>query len=134
MRWQSVGALSVMTGMAMMGCGEITAPDIGEGIIGRWTWVESTGGIAGLTRTPASTGETRSLRFDGSFAESFRDGELQRRDGYSLNRIGGTEGFQIIYHGPLAPFASQAVELRADTLVLIDPCCDGFTSRYERSK
>lgn len=133
MRWHAVHAMSVLTGMALLGCGEITAPDVDRGILGRWTWVESTGGIAGITQTPSSTGETRSLRFDGSVVETFRDGQLLRTDAYSIRRTTDREGFEIVYQGSAAAFPSQDVDLQDHTLVLVDPCCDGFTSRYQRA-
>ena len=46
--------------------------------------------------------------------------------------VAGTETFQITYEDGGSAFDVQMAELRADTLILTDPCCDGFTSKYVR--
>ena len=40
-------------------------------IVGTWTWVESTGGIGGVTKTPENSSETWTIEFrkDGTFRE-----------------------------------------------------------------
>ena len=134
MGWQAAGALSVMTGLAMLGCGSVTGPDLDEQIVGQWEWIESTGGIAGMTLTPASTGETRALRFDSERVSSFRNDSLVATQRYTLALVAGTDTWTIDYLDAGSAFEMQTAELRADTLVLTDPCCDGFVSRYLRDR
>jgi hypothetical protein len=52
-----------MAGMTFVGHDDPSAPGSQESLVGSWIWVESTGGFAGMTRTPASTGETLTLAF-----------------------------------------------------------------------
>lgn len=54
-------------------------------LFGFWYWMYSTGGIAGITQTPATVGYTRIFVFDGvgNFYE-FRNNTLFQRARYSL--------------------------------------------------
>lgn len=97
-----IGGLAAL--VALTGCGAgATAPEELEELAGSWRWLNAVGGIAGQTRTPASTGETMTLRFlEGDSVELKRNGEL------------------------------AVATVSADTLILVDPCCDGFTYRFLR--
>lgn len=132
MGWRAAGAASVLTGLMMLGCGTVTGPDLDARIAGQWEWVESTGGIAGMTLTPASTGETRELRFDRERVESYRNDTLVVSQRYTMALVAGTQRWRIDYLDAGSAFDSQMAELLGDTLVLTDPCCDGFISRYRR--
>ena len=126
--------LAVLVVVAAAGCSDPVAPTTAELLAGSWTWVESTGGIAGGTRTPASTGETMSLRFLGTDSvELTRNGVLEGATTYRLlsSDDGGTT--VIEYAEPLFGFDSQALTVGDDVLVLIDDCCDGFAYRFERA-
>lgn len=127
-------AAFVMTG-AVGGCGLSTGPSSEVGVIGTWTWLESTGGIAGVTLTPASTGESMALRFtlDGQ-AQLFRNGSLERMVGFATTP-GREEGaLEVSYDAPLMGFEVQTATFPSgDELVLTDPCCDGFAYRYLRA-
>ena len=46
-----------------------------ESIVGSWTWIQSTGGIAGWTLTPDSTGESRRLVFEANSEVTFYTNE-----------------------------------------------------------
>lgn len=116
-------------------CGLSTVPTIEEPIIGAWEWVESTGGIAGMTLTPASTGETRSVRFSASgVARLYVDGLETRAVGFAVRQGGERGSLEILYDEPLMGFESQTATFPSvDVLVLTDPCCDGFVSRFTRA-
>ena len=115
-------------------CDSATDPSPQEGIYGTWTWVESTGGIAGVTLTPASTGDSMTLRFTVSEeAELFRNGSPVRTVSF-VTTLGAEGAFEIRYDEPLLGFESQMATLpSALDLVLTDPCCDGFVYRWVRA-
>ena len=69
--------LSILAVVGATGCGDPVALTTVELLEGSWTWVESSGGITGETSTPASTGETMTLRFLGADSvELTRNGVL----------------------------------------------------------
>jgi len=133
--WHTMGALSVLSGMALVGCGGLTAPELEAQIVGSWTWIESTGGIAGVTRTPDSTGEMLALRFESNgVVQVFRNGQFERAVGYTTTPSRDDATLSVQYDEPLFGFDSQTVSLPdRDTLVLTDPCCDGFAYRFGRA-
>ncbi|MDA0329186.1 MAG: hypothetical protein O2958_09285 [Gemmatimonadetes bacterium] len=136
MSWQSIGAWSVLTAMVFAGCGDSLGLDTQEHLAGSWNWVESSGGIAGVTLTPASTGETMTLRFPSAgLVELIRNGAFVRSSTYTLTPVLEEDSFGIEYEPPLLGFETQTgTLLRGDTLVLADGCCDGFVYRWVRAR
>lgn len=134
---------ALLGGWAAAACsGTVVVPDPGEaelaeGLVGSWTWLRSTGGIAGVVLTPESRGHTGLLRFrpDGT-VEWREDGEPVWTTTWRLSR--GAEGSplageQIVLYGePVVGWDRQAVRLDGSRLMLIDPCCDGFVHEYTR--
>ena len=134
-RWMRASVLLVLVA-GLGGCSSSTDSD-SDPLIGDWAWVRSTGGIAGLTLTPASEGYTVVLRFssDGR-AEWWRDGVLTQGTTYQATRqaSSGAETWAVTYAVPLSGFAAQTATFpSASELVLTDPCCDGFVFEFERS-
>lgn len=113
-------------------CSNPTVP-IAERLSGSWLWVESRGGITGQVRTPSSTGETMALRFFGpDRIELSRNGSLAGKTTYVIDHFAGS--VVISYDEPIFGFSSQSIRFEgAETLILTDPCCDGFEYRFERS-
>ena len=129
--WKTLGILAVVGPIA---CGDAIAPTTQELLEGEWTWVESSGGIAGGTRTPASTGETMSLRFLGTDSvEVMRNGALQGATTYQLRSSGVGATTLIDYRQAIFGFDSQQLSLTLGVLLLIDGCCDGYAYRFERA-
>ena len=129
--WKTLGILAVMCAMA---CSNAIAPTTQQLLEGDWTWVESSGGITGGTRTPASTGETLSLRFLGSDSvEVTRNGASQGATTYQLRSTDSGATTFIDYAQGILGFDSQELSLTLDILLLIDGCCDGFAYRFERA-
>lgn len=105
-------------------------------IVGEWTWMRSTGGIAGTTRTPETEGFTGVLRFGVDGTVEWRvDGELRWSTTWVLGRAGEGSplaGKEVVRYGaPVVGWDEQAVRIEDGKLVLTDPCCDGFVHEYE---
>ena len=126
--------LSILAVVAGTGCGGPLGPTTVELLDGSWTWVESSGGIAGGTLTPASTGETMTLRFFGADSvELTRDGVLAGTTTYQLLSSDDGGATVIEYAQSLLGFASQELDVGDEELILRDGCCDGFVYRFQRS-
>lgn len=101
-------------------------------LVGEWTWVQSTGGLAGVLQTPESIGVTRSLSFTATTFQSFEDGELVHESNYTL----GTEE-SLVFNEPRQMLLSNLgvrniVELDGPKLILIGDCFDCVTSTYTK--
>ena len=129
--WKTLGILALV---GPMGCNDPLAPTTPELLEGDWTWVESSGGIAGENRTPASTGETMSLRFLGADSvELTRNGALEGATTYQLFASDDGATTVIEYAQAILGFGSQGLSVTQDVLVLSDGCCDGHVYRFERA-
>lgn len=128
-------ALGILAVVGPMACSETVAPTTQELLEGNWTWVESSGGIAGRTQTPSSTGETMSLRFLGTDSvEVTRNGALRGATTYQL-QLSDDGGMTVIHYAQgIFGFDSQELDLTLDVLLLIDGCCDGYAFRFERAQ
>lgn len=110
-----------------------------EALVGRWSWVESFGGIAGMHLTPASTGVQREILFLGhGRAQLWVNGQRVRTTGWETG-VGTAEGLlpgqQVVRWevSLLGGWEEQAVAFPSpDTLILTDPCCDGFEWTFTR--
>ncbi|MCZ6916272.1 MAG: hypothetical protein O7I93_05815 [Gemmatimonadetes bacterium] len=109
-----------------------------ESLFGTWSWMRATGGIAGVTLTPESTGYTRVLRFTPpNRVELFRNGEPERDTTFEIITLveDGVAGssFGLRFDQPLMDFATQRIDFTEEgDLVLTDPCCDGFSYEWRR--
>ena len=127
--WKTLGILMLV---GPMGCGDPTGPTR-ELLEGDWTWVESSGGIAGWTLTPESTGETMSLRFhSGHSVELTRNDAVEGTTTYRLVSSDDGMTMSIEYAEGIFGFATQGLSVTQDVLILRDGCCDGFIYRFER--
>lgn len=133
MSWLTIGAVSVLTSMAFLGCGDSLA-EAEQELVGSWNWVESSGGIAGITMTPESTGGTMMLRFRAEgVVELLRNDAVERSVVFTTTATKEDSTWEIFYDEPLfGGFESQTAALMGDTLILADGCCDGFVYRFER--
>ena len=126
--------LGILAVIALIACSDAMAPTTQELLEGNWTWIESSGGIAGGTRTPASTGETMSLRFLGADSVEFtRNGDLQGATTYQLRPSDDGATTVIEYAQAIFGFGSQGLSVTQDVLVLSDGCCDGYVYKFERA-
>ena len=128
-------AVGWMLAVLLVGCSTSTTEvELTDRLVGDWLWLDATGGIVGVTRTPTSEGYNQSLRFyESREVELFRDGVSQARTDftYFVTDDGGSDN--IAYGQGLFGFTSSGVVLiPGDTLLLSDPCCDGFVRRWVR--
>lgn len=99
---------------------------------GTWRWISSSGGIAGMTVTPASVNYTAQLRFSGNQVTVLRNDSVKGSTTFRLH------GDSISYQSALPVFVygggmeAQLLAMSGDTLVLNDPCCDLFTHVFVR--
>ncbi len=136
-RW--VFALTVVGCVAALsGCTHTTSVGpVAAEITGSWQWVVSTGGIAGIMRTPASVGYTRKAVFlpDGMYKE-YRNDTLVRAVRFMLVREQTPfhSGLSdVIHYADRATVLPQEVTLEGtDTLRLADLCIDCYIHTYSR--
>jgi len=120
--------------IALTGCNDDPNP-AENSIIGKWRWVSSTGGIAGVTITPASEGHTMFIEFteDSTYRKYVAD-TLQFEVLYSITEgqsIFSTEPVPMIDFGPQR--IKQAIlELESNKLFLAEDCFDCFGHTFSR--
>lgn len=102
------------------------------GIQGTWTWIGSSGGIAGKTETPESLGIRQKLKIDENTVEQYIDGKLKSSYNYTLSSgesiLGGQRDFILRENSDI----KMSYVVDKDNLVLTGECFDCFTSSYER--
>jgi len=124
--------LSILVVAGGTACSDPLGPTT-ELLVGSWTWVGSSGGITGGTFTPASTGETMTLRFLGADSvELSRNGVPAGATTYQLRLEDDGGTIFIEYAQSLFGFASQQLFVGEEELILHDGCCDGFVYGFER--
>ncbi len=100
-----------------------------SGLVGEWQWAQSSGGFAGVTYTPASTGETRTLVITADSLIFRTDGQrtlaLKYRTVMQSSIYSTEETLQLETPGVV----NFTVELDGD-LILKDECFDCFVHRY----
>jgi hypothetical protein len=103
-------------------------------LIGQWNWVKSSGGIAGMTYTPNSTGKNRVLEFSATTLKIYENGLLTAETSYSIQIKKSTNNLSesiLVYAKPF--MISQAFVLESNKLYLNDyECNDCFASEYSR--
>jgi hypothetical protein len=98
-----------------------------------WTWQRSTGGIAGGTQTPASSGQQRKIEFDPNGTVRFyTNGQLTRTDTYTVqpgSSIRSGQTVDMIHYGTSF---KQSFQISGKKLLLWDEVYDGYESEYQR--
>ena len=99
-------------------------------LIGKWDWISSSGGIAGITHTPESTGDVRKLEISSNTFKIFTNGSLSFESNYTIElRESQTSGEQreliVIENG-----INQLFDRDDNKLLLFDQCSDCFVSVY----
>ena len=115
------------------------APE-GYSVNGKWIWVRTTGGIAGISLTPETEGYTQTIEIspENNFivyrnGGVYDEGEFKIVKGKSIYRIGDVDlikaNSKILEPQILVSFA-----FKADTLFLYEECYDCFNYVYVKKK
>ncbi|MFC1558905.1 hypothetical protein ACFL40_06105 [candidate division KSB1 bacterium] len=103
-------------------------------IIGRWRWVQSIGGIAGIKITPESSGRSEMFDFDdNNNLKQFINDSLAVENNYQLGldvTIFSNDTIQVIYLDDILSFGYCFED--NDSLILYDNFIDGFARYFER--
>ncbi|HRD08239.1 MAG: hypothetical protein U0V54_15145 [Saprospiraceae bacterium] len=104
-----------------------------QGFEGSWVWDKSVGGIGGWTDTPQSTGKSIRLEIDDLTFKWIENETLKINQQYDFNLsdkpIFGTEEKTYV---ALSDGTNFSVELKGDSLVLIDWCYDCYYHHFHR--
>ena len=121
--------LLTIIGLTFISCSKEN-DDIRSELIGKWTWIASSGGLAGTTETPQSTGKIRTLEISADSIKSFSNGTLYFKTAYTIetleSQIFNEPREMVIQENGLR----QIIELKAAKLILIGDCFDCYTSEY----
>jgi len=104
-------------------------------LIGKWSWLSSSGGIAGTTYTPENTGDNIVIEFtpDSVFRRYLND-SLVMESKFSIQSfesITDHESTPMLVFDP--GYMRQSFEfVSPNELVLLDEVYDGFVSHYRR--
>ncbi|WP_159023588.1 hypothetical protein [Formosa sp. L2A11] len=99
-------------------------------ITGDWQWQSASGGLAGITETPESTGESRTLVISADSIASYQNQVLNFKTAYTLeNRtselFNDTQEMLIQENG-----FRQIITISNNTLILVGDCNDCYTNTY----
>ncbi len=94
-----------------------------------WVWVKSQGGFGGSTITPESEGYSKSLVIDNTTYIEYKNDSIitQLQYIFKIDSIYGTYGYI-----DFEPGGHLGVEVKDNTLELVEPCCDGYNHFYKR--
>lgn len=127
-RFRRCALLAVAGGVGILGCGDPVEP-VPDELFGVWEWVQSHGGIAGVTLTPQSEGYTLQLRFTRPDQVRLeRDGVAQVVTTFEVIRSDGSD--RLRYRDPILGRSEHELSLSMGELVLTDLCCDGFAHSW----
>jgi len=111
-------------------CSNDDDSQISPKIIGKWIWIESSGGIAGSAETPEATGNQITIEFSRENYRKYINGVLDVEMSYKIEKgksIRKTEDTDvIIYENEW----KQSFELIDNELMLYDECYDCFQYEY----
>ncbi|MDT0689900.1 hypothetical protein RM549_08890 [Salegentibacter sp. F188] len=120
--------LLTIIGLTILSCSKDNNPD--PELIGRWIWEGSSGGIAGITETPESTGDNRELDISADSIKSYLNGTLNFQTAYSTETRES-----VIFNEPREMVIQengfrQIIEFSGGKLILIGDCYDCYISEY----
>ena len=111
-------------------CSKDDDPQISSEIMGKWTWIKSSGGIGSITETPATTGNKITIEFSSEKYTKYINGIVNLvmtykiETGSSIRMAENTD--LIIYENEW----KQSIKLSGNKLILYDECYDGFQNEY----
>jgi hypothetical protein len=98
-------------------------------LLGRWNWIQSTGGFNGLTITPETEGTTKSLKITNTYFRAYEGDSLifESEYSYMFDTLYGQPEYLLFKSGGAA-----GVKFSHKRLELVDLCDDCFTHYFER--
>jgi len=115
----------------LVSCNKESDNNPNKALSGKWDWMQSTGGFAGQTYTPQSTGETVAIEFDNdSIFRQYINGNLDFETTYELKKVEGYSELFIFYKNENS--ASIISTLENNTLILLDYGVDGYERTYRK--
>ena len=116
--------------IAFMGCSSSNNSELKSQLIGKWKWIESSGGIDGRTKKPESTGNNITIEFTRTKKKTFVNGNLEFEMKYEIrsgSSIRTTEKTDLLVYenGPI-----HSVLIEGNSLVLYEECYDCFQHNY----
>jgi hypothetical protein len=104
-------------------------------IFGTWRWVQSSGGIAGFTYTPANAGYSQSLQFNrDSTYVVLRNDTVLDNGRFTIKKertMYGEQPLPVLYLQD-SQLSETILQLTPDSLALAQNCYDCFASQYVR--
>jgi len=102
-------------------------------IIGNWQWLETTGGFAGIKKTPESTNQIKNLQITKDSIFYYDNGELTSSQPYKLQLAKSMLSKKTEWQ--LNETISKVFIHRQDsTLILREDCFDCFSHKYVKMK
>ncbi|MBA8986468.1 hypothetical protein [Sphingobacterium cellulitidis] len=102
-------------------------------IIGNWQWLETSGGFAGIKKTPESSNEIKHLQITKDSIFYYENGELTSAQPYKLkltkSMLNNKDGW-LLNENPHKVF----VQRQDSTLLMQEDCFDCFSHRYVKMK
>ena len=116
--------------IVLIGCSNSNNLELKSQLIGKWKWIESSGGIDGRTETPASTGNAVTIEITRTTIKTFINGKLESEMNYEIqsgSSIRTTEKTDLIVYenGTI-----HSVLIEGNSLVLFEECYDCFQHNY----
>lgn len=103
--------------------------------VGTWNWMATTGGVANVNETPASTGKTRSITLTADYKYTIKENDAVVNEGtYSLSMfVSNTDHLQRVYID-FSNYPDKLVRTVTSTeLFLYDDTPDGFDYHYTKN-
>lgn len=126
--------LFVVFFIALFSCGQEEVTVKTNALIGEWSWVRKTGGIAGIDEKPKA-GENAILKLNADYSYSYLNNGVTISSGtYTLER---SESMLLNKEVPFIVFDKnnkRMYEIKKDRLYLSDDLYDGFNFEYVRIK
>ncbi|WP_111708448.1 hypothetical protein [Lutibacter citreus] len=103
---------------------------LNDNLVGNWNWKSSSGGIAGITETPETTGNTINLEITKDSIFNYLNGTLSGKTAYTIETkeslLFNEMSDMIIRENGFR----QIINISKDQLILVGDCYDCFSSEY----
>ncbi len=111
-------------------CSKNVESQIKTKLIGKWSWIESSGGIMGKTISPATTGNQIIIEFTSNKYFKYTNDSLEIEMSYKIEKGSSIriseETYLIIYENG----QKQSIGMEGNNLILYDECHDCYQNEY----